>query len=35
MTKNRHIQNNSFILGILNDFVPQNHLVENLDEFID
>lgn len=35
MAKNRHTQNNGLILGTLDDFVPQDHLVRQLDEFID
>lgn len=35
MAKNRHVANQSFILGTLDDFVPQDHLVRKLEEFID
>lgn len=35
MARNRHVTNQSFILGTLDDFVPQDHFVRKLDEFID
>lgn len=35
MAKNRHTQNNGFIMATLDDLVPQDHLVRQLDEFID
>lgn len=35
MAKNRQILNESFIMGTLSDFVPEDHLVRKLDEFID
>lgn len=35
MARNRHVANQSFILGTLDDFVPQDHFVRKLDEFID
>lgn len=35
MARNRHHHNISFILGSLEDYVPQDHLVRSLEEFID
>lgn len=35
MARNRHTQNNGFILCTLDDLVPQDHLVRQLEEFID
>ena len=35
MARNRYVANQSFILGMLDDFVPQDHFVRKLDEFID
>lgn len=35
MARNRQIKNDSFILGTLNDLVPQDHLVRQLEEYID
>ena len=35
MAKNRHTQNNGFIMSTLEELVPQDHLVRKLEEFID
>lgn len=35
MARNRHTQNNGFIMSTLEELVPQNHLVRQLEEFID
>lgn len=31
MARNRYVANQSFILGMLDDFVPQDHFVRKLD----
>lgn len=35
MAKNRQLMSDSFIMGSLSEFVPEDHLVRQLDEFID
>ena len=35
MARNRHTQNNGFIMSTLEELVPQDHLVRQLEEFID
>ena len=34
MAKNRHLISDSFIMGSLDEFVPEDHLVRQLDEII-
>ena len=35
MARNRHTQNNGFIMSTLEELVPQDHLVRKLEEYID
>jgi transposase len=35
MARNRHTLQNSFIIGTFEEFVPQDHLVRKLNEFVD